>query len=622
MKNVDPEIRRFLIGTIVVAALLSAVPMIVGALTAPSGWQFLGYPFATDDHMVYASWMRQAQEGRFFFDNRFATESQPGLTINLYFFFAGLISKIFGIAWTTTILKAAFSAWFVWLAYQLINRITQSVFTQKVALALVVFGSGLGFLVWHQFGEEIVKPSPTVLKSFLNGRLPTDVWQPEGFVFSSMLTNSLFVAALCFMLLIVRSLIDAQKDWKSVPLGFLSMLALANFHTYDALLLGLVSIAFLAATLVHREMTGAWALRGLAIFAGAIPSGAWVAYVLKQDPVFAARAATLTYSPNFREVLVGYGLLLLFGILWILTRKEGRSSLVGGLIALAVVAVLAVAGGSPVQGYFLSPIGFAAAAVAMVVAAALATRSSVAATFVVSWALVGLVAIYFPALFQRKLAMGLSIPWAILAALFLAERYEKLGSEPRRILSGCTVLAMCLSSIFWLQREVSFIKEDVSRTTVHSAFLPPEVVQMISSLNREPGRKTLIAMPGIPELGSDDDGLTSPDYFTRPLWPDMNAVFSGLVGCYSYAGHWSETPNYTDRRKETSKFFYLRTPDEYRRDLIQKAGANYILGPSKSAFGSEGSSAFFDASTIGTVIAQGREFLLVKVDPEKLAKSN
>ena len=44
---------------------------------------------------------------------------------------------------------------------------------------------------------------------------------------------------------------------------------------------------------------------------------------------------------------------------------------------------------------------------------------------VAAWAFVGIIAPYFPALFQRKLTMMLSIPWGILAGIGVAMILEK-----------------------------------------------------------------------------------------------------------------------------------------------------------------------------------------------------
>src|SRR5665213_3528558 len=86
--------RKFVWRLALVAVFLAVAPAILAVLTAPAGSSYVGYQYNTDDHMVYAAWMRQAMDGHFFFDNRFTTQAQPGLTVHVYFFLLGLIAKL------------------------------------------------------------------------------------------------------------------------------------------------------------------------------------------------------------------------------------------------------------------------------------------------------------------------------------------------------------------------------------------------------------------------------------------------------------------------------------------------------------------------------------------------
>src|ERR1700722_11450861 len=88
--------RRFLVALVAVAVFFAALPYVIGSLGG-SGGTYLGYQYNTDDHMVYSAWMRQAMDGRFLMDNRFTTDVQPSLTINVYFFTLGLIAKATGL---------------------------------------------------------------------------------------------------------------------------------------------------------------------------------------------------------------------------------------------------------------------------------------------------------------------------------------------------------------------------------------------------------------------------------------------------------------------------------------------------------------------------------------------
>ena len=57
--------KNFLIGLILLSVLFAALPYLVGVLGTPAGGSYLGYQYNTDDHMVYAAWMRQAMDGQY-----------------------------------------------------------------------------------------------------------------------------------------------------------------------------------------------------------------------------------------------------------------------------------------------------------------------------------------------------------------------------------------------------------------------------------------------------------------------------------------------------------------------------------------------------------------------------
>jgi hypothetical protein len=101
------------------------------------------------------------------------------------------------------------------------------------------------------------------------------------------------------------------------------------------------------------------------------------------------------------------------------------------------------------------------------------------------------------------------------------------------------------------------------------------------------------------------------DSFGTPIVPDLNSIVSGLTGSYTYAGHWSETPQYNERRGEMSRLFYNRAelPQE-RLDELHRIGAQYVIAPVPEAF----PELFpFDFKDAGKVVVDGTQFRLVKV---------
>lgn len=588
-----------------IVLVLAALPALIGLFSAPAGSSYVGYQYNTDDHMVYAAWMRQAMDGHFFFDNRFTTQAQPGLTVHLYFFALGLVAKITGIATATTLARLGFSAFFIWLLYRLVRRLDWEVYEAKLAVALAVVGGGIGGFVWHKFGQEG----------------PVDIWQPEGFVFPSMLTNSLFMVSLCLILIAFQSFLNARKKPKAMIPGALSLALLMNIHSYDVLLVALVMVGFLAACLAKKLVTKAWFLRSLVIACGAIPPALWFVYVLRNDTVFQSRAATETYSPNFNQVALGYALLIVFGLCGAVARagKKNPVRLAGvGLAAVLFITLLVLAPGHK-EGYFLTPLGFGIAFAVALTAVVLAADESPTWNLLFSWAVIGTIAIYFPGLFQRKLTMGLSIPWAVLTAYGVCFLLRARERSARNLVMALAIVLLGVTSIQWLLREITFIRSNVANTGRHPVYLTKNVQEIIDYLNKEPGKKVVLAIPGAASPAADPEtGQAIPDELLSPMLPDIAPFCSGLAGAYTYAGHWSETPDYGAKCGDLYRYF-LRDPfqgihqvmtDEERLAFAKSNGANFAILPVQESYPEW---PFISAASIGEIVVEGPQFELVKL---------
>lgn len=636
--------RRFIWTATLVAVLLAAIPALYAQIAAPRGSAYLGFDYNSDDHMVYAAWMRQAMEGRFFFDNRFTTDAQPGLTVHLYFWVLGLMAKVTGIPLAANLARLFFTGLFIPLLYRFVRGVSGSFFVTRLAVCLTVLAGGIGFLVWHNFGQEIVRHGGynDALAPMMGGRLPVDVWQPEAFVFPSMLSNGLFMVSLCLILVAFLAFLAARDGWKPVIWGALAIGLLMNIHSYDVLMIGFTMAGFLVMQIASRRLTGAWLFRGLVIGSGVIPAALWFAHVLRSDPVFQARAATPTYSPDFRQVFFGYVLMMLLAFPGLFLRLQALRQRIGlGLLALIIAGLFAMNALAPgskehgIQSYFLSPPAFAGVCMLALACLALIAKATHPPTpqglnapiaqgpnaptlqhsntldLILSWAVMGVIALYFPALFQRKLAMGLSVPWAILAGLGLAEMMKGREQRVRMFAVIASVLVLGLTSLCWLVRELHLIGRDVSNTTVHSVFLGHDEQEILRVLNNgSPGGRTVVlAMPGAHSADLDANGNPIPDEFSTPAVTDLNPVVSGLAGVYTYAGHWSETPDYLRRRQEASDVFLTQTSGERRARLLAKIQPDYIVMPAPETYGN----AVFDLRSLGQVVYDGNRFKLIKV---------
>jgi len=602
--------RTYVIAFAIGAALLSVLPSIYALLAAPPGTSYLGFQYNTDDHMVYSAWMRQAMDGHLFMDNRFAIDPQPGLTVHIYFFLLGLLAKVTGIALAAALAKMAFSALFVVLAHKLIQKATTNVYTTKLALALVVVGGGIGFLVWENFGPELEHTGvfQTALNALKVPGVPNDVWQPEGFVFPSMLTNSLFMVSLCLIVYVFLCFLNSRDSWKPVLPGALAFAVLMNIHSYDVLLIAMVMVAFLVMQVARKAATWAWVGRAAVIALGAIPPALWFVHVLHNDPVFQERAATPTYSPNFKILFFGYALMMLLASFTLFGKDHPRSKrfMMGAGMAAATVLVLFFMSPAPgYDGYYLSMAAWGVIYAVTLAACALVASEHPAINLVIAWALVGLVAPYFPALFERKLTMGLSVPWAILAAAGISTLAADRERAKRNLITVLTILVLSGTSLRWFFREIDLIRLNVSNTTLHPVYLSRDVQNILSYLNQNGSdtRRVVVAMPGVSQ--KDPDQI---DTFHEPAIPDLNPILSGLTGVYTYAGHWSETPDYGNRRNEALEIFLAKTSDERRKELLSKIRPDYIVAPDPQAF-----PGIADLDNLGTVVAGSNQFKLIKL---------
>lgn len=615
--NAIVQEKRFVLLLALGTALLSIVPWVLAVIGIPTGAHYLGFQYNTDDHMVYSAWMRQAMDGHLLMDNRFTTDAQPGLTVHLYFFLLGLIAKLTGIPFAATLARASLSAAFVLLLSKLAYRLSDQIYARKLILAVAIFGGGVGFLVWHNFGVDISRPTAPFLKDILLGHLPTDVWQPEGFVFPSMLTNSLFMASLCLILTALLAVLSAEKGPRRVFVGAVSIALLMNIHSYDVLLVALVLAGLLIAQIGRDlKIPLPWVVRCLIIGSGAILPALWFIHVLQSDAVFQARAATETYSPNFRAVVFGYLPLMLFGMTCLFLKAASdtirmRRRLAGALLVTVVFGGLFVLAASHQGGYFLSPELWVGVLVLVCLSVFLLSDENPAFNLIVSWALIGTIAIYFPGLFQRKLAMGLSIPWSILTALCFDHLIRKLERNERNLATILALILLSATSIRWMARELYLAKTNVSNTTVHPVYLSSDMNRILAFLNEQPGKKIVIAPPGVQARATvGDSNEAAPDDFLSPTLPDLNAIISGLTGSYTFAGHWSETPDYAHRRGILSNLYFGNLNYAERMSLVQQTGANYMIAPVPEAYPQDH---LFDFQQIGKTLVDGNQLRLIEL---------
>ncbi len=580
--------------------VLVAIPTLYCFAIRPAGYSYFGIQYNLDDHMVYAGWMKQAMEGHFTFENRFTTDQQPGLTLHLYFLVLGWVAKLTGIPVAMTLARLGFTFLAVILLGRLIEFVTERIYPRKLALALAVVGGGIGFSVWHNFGRILELPANPFLKDLLLSRQPVDIWQPEGFFLYSAITNGLFMVSLCLILGVLTSILRVRTDKKAIAVGVACFGLLMNIHSYDVLLIALSLVGFVAATYGSRIITTQWVTRSLLIALGAVPFALWFVYVLKNDPVFQARSQTLTFSPNFRQIFAGYVLLIIPGMVALYTKQ--RNVLIGlGLFAALLIGLNVAASSHLTDSYFMSMGVWCGLFGIVVVSLYFIRPEKPGMALIAAWALVGIIAPYFPQLFQRKLTMMLSVPWGILAGIGVAMILETRERGQRNLLTALCIIVFGATGARWVSREITLAKKDVSSTTMHSIYYSNDVKEILNILTPLGRDAVVAAYPGIPSPSHNEAGEKIPDSFDTPLVADLNPIFVGIAGSRTYAGHWSETPDYANRRAALNKEIFSPTPH------LRELGITHLVLPINGLKEQQ------PLETYGTVIFRGPELALIKL---------
>jgi hypothetical protein len=486
---------------------VTCLPYLLCWYATPDGRTFPGILFNADDHGVYLSWMRQARDGHFFLRNLFTSEPQAGRYVHLYFWLLGDLSRLTGLPLAVSYHLGRVIAGVIALilVYRFAALFAADRFSRRTVFWTTALSAGLGWLFWGD------RPLPSQ---------PVDCWQPEAFTFQSLYTNGLFAASLALMLGVVVGLLLAQQSGKmryAVVAGICGFV-LANIHTYDVLTLGIVWAVYLvaAAVVAPRELRrrGREALVAAAL---AAPAAIYQVWFYLGDPVFRARVAVPTTSPPPLLYLEGYGLMLPLAAwgLWLLLRARPLRAAPANL---------------------LPPI----------------------------WLLVGFALIYLPVSFQRKLAMGLHFPLALLAGLGVAQLATRLSRGaarvPRWIPAAAVVAVTAITPVLFVRRDIEAAKErNRSSTGVHPVWWPAADFAMMQWIaDHLPPGAVIYCHP-----------------FNGVLMP-------ATAGRAVYAGHWGETPGYPAKVKEAVRFFSGLDPTEpvpgRRPDLDPNgaAGSRYL----------------------------------------------
>jgi hypothetical protein len=550
-----------------VVMALTTLPYVWCWWQTPPGREFCWVLYGRDDHAVYMAWLRQVADGSFFLRNLFTTDPQGGHLTNLFFYLLGQPVRFLGVspAIVLQIARVGFGALLLVLVYRFAAYFTESVTVRRTTFWLAALAGGLGWGELFGWYNGIAS-----LPGHLAARkLPTDLWQPEGFTFLSIYSTALFAASTCAIVGILCLLLQAERTGRrkwALGAGLLALL-LGNFHSYDiihvAVAWGLYLLLKSATALSQREEIP-WRSWGDAAACAAIglPTSLLQYYFYRTDPVFQQRANYETLSPEFSAYALGYGLVLLLALPGAVRLLRGE---LGSRLKL---------------GQRWMPI---------------------------AWAIAGFIVAYLPLPFNRKMVMGTHVPLCLLAAIAasaLAARLfpmietakarkgenakgtdeQKRGIETRKGKTGRTSRSS-FPSPFAFSPFRAFAVSSVGKAIVLTL-----IVLLTAPSN------ALFVLRDLVDRGERPEDL---NWFSA-YWPqaDMKATewirrntpreaaffctplsgryIAAAAGRAVYAAHWGETPRFAERVGTTIQFFQRpQSPDE-RLLQLKTCATNYV----------------------------------------------
>ena len=350
-------------GWILAALTLSLIPTILAYSAAPSGTVFTGFLLNPLDGFSYLAKMKQGADGSWLFSLPYAAEPGPGTFLFVYHLLLGNLSRWTGISTIVvfhTVRVIAAGAMFL-LVYVLFQVALTESGARRSALLLTLFGSGLGWLTVTLFDLQ-----------------PSDLMIPESIPFLIAYGNAHFplaAAALLGGILVMLLLQDRPGLRLALALGCgTSIGAVLPFSALSLFAAGFTWYLW-EANLHFRENGSSalkqWALPNLTPILGLVAGAApWLLYdfwVSRAHPVISAwNIQNQTLSPPPLNYLLGYGLVLILAFVGIWRTKPAQTK----------------------EGRLL-----------------------------LSWLFTGIILLYIPVPFQRRLSLGLFFPMAALAGL-------------------------------------------------------------------------------------------------------------------------------------------------------------------------------------------------------------
>ncbi len=365
IKAITKKEWRFLFAISLLIIIITTLPYIYGWQQAPDGYVYTGlHSLTPGDIHVYFSYMEQARQGNFVFEDLYTGESQSRSMVNSFWLAQGLVGKYTGLSnlMVFQLTRIIFIPLFVFVLYLLSSLFWKKEEWRKISLIFMCFASGFGVPI------SLFLTNSVYVKGWYNW--PLDLWAPEANNLLTMFQSPhLILASTLIVLIFLFSYFAFLKNsWRySIWAGVMS-LVLFQFHPFHVpTIFGVLGVYIGVQSILKRRILYRYLKHFFVIFILSLPSLIYYVILIKYDFVTQIRVLqNICLTPSLWVTIGSYGFVLFLAFIavyYIVKRKEAGERQV----------------------------------------------------FLITWFIVQSILIFSPFNFQRRMIQGLSMPIALLA---------------------------------------------------------------------------------------------------------------------------------------------------------------------------------------------------------------
>ncbi len=324
-------------GALILFLLLGTIPYAVPLWAAPEGAIATGVSFNPFDANSYLANMQQGYGGRWLYQLPYTATPNRPLPLFSFYLALGHLARLTSLSLPLVfhLARLGCGGLFAWSAYHFMARLLDTRGERALALFLLLFTGGTGWVVTLVPG----------LSETTRVRLTPDLWVADAVSALALLSNGHFTLNMVLMMamIVAGEHLLAGGRWPLVALAILAGLGIALIHAHQLAVVGLVLGGEVLWQMKHARRIPWRAVGWLAVMFGPAALLAGALTVLSyRDPALASWLEQGdTYTPPV------WGLLNLYGPVWALAfvgawhgLQQRQAAWRGVVLWFAVVLVL------------------------------------------------------------------------------------------------------------------------------------------------------------------------------------------------------------------------------------------------------------------------------------------